>query len=225
MSYVCNMNILILKNFVENFSYSLIISVCLLIAMFIAGCTTINNKSSTHILEPFQEIPFTEWEYDQPDPSDLLFIETLGCQLEDLPPIGWKEVNSGLVDILTAEAYETQTASLFQQGSLDYQQNRLENPEKFSSLPELSYEEYFEICNVFPGINFSKYSLLGFHASGTGCSVSFKKNIYQNDKDLTILYQLQVIEIGDCKTTIYDRNLILVPKIPVDYEVIFQDIN
>lgn len=193
--------------------------------LILVGCCSFNNKKPPPFSKKFQEVSYTELEYDQPDPNKSDLIETLSCQLSDLPPIGWKEVNSGLVDIRTVEAYEIQTASLYQQGFFDYQQNRLENPEKFEDLPEFSYEEYFEICNVFPEIDFSKYSLLGYHASGTGCDVSFEKYIYQNDEDLSILYQLKVIEKDDCETTIYNRNFILVAKIPSSYEVQFQEIN
>ncbi len=31
----------------------------------------------------------------------------------------------------------------------------------YRSIPEMSYEEFLSICNVFPEVDFSKYSLLG----------------------------------------------------------------
>lgn len=44
-------------------------------------------------------------------------------------------VESGLVDIRSGQEYAIQTASLHQEGYLDYQQAQEESPERYGSVP------------------------------------------------------------------------------------------
>ena len=136
-------------------------------------------------------------------------------------PFGWKEVDSGLVDIRTPEDYAIRTESLYQEGFLGYLQNRVEYPDTYRSIPEMTYEEFLTTCNVFPDVDFSQYSVLGYQATGTGCIVTFEKHVYRDDRNKQILYELTVVEEGVCETAVHNRNLILVPRIPDDYSVAF----
>ena len=91
----------------------------------------------------------------------------------------------------------------------------------YQSIPEMSYEEFLATCNVFPDVDFSRQSVLGCHATGTGCTVTFEKHVYRDDQGNMISYELKVIEEGACEKVINDRNLILVPRIPSNYSVMF----
>jgi hypothetical protein len=169
----------------------------------------------------YVELPYSELVLDEFDQDMLADPGIPSCSLADLRPFGWKTVDSGFVVIRTLEDYIIQTQSLYQEGYRDYQQAREEYPDKYQYLPEMSYEEFLRTCNVFPDVDFSQYSLLGFQAMGTGCSVIFKKHVYRDDQTKTILYNLTVIEEGSCESIVYDRNLILVPTIPASYTVDF----
>lgn len=155
------------------------------------------------------------------DPVVLGNPEIPGCRLSDLRPFGWKTVESGYVDIRNPEDYAIQIESLYQEGYLGYRQTREEYPERYQAVPEMSYEEYLQTCNVFPDVDFSRHSVLGYHATGTGCKVTFERRVYRDDKNKMILYDLTVIEEGICENKFTNRNLILVPRIPSDYTVEF----
>lgn len=85
----------------------------------------------------------------------------------------------------------------------------------------MSYEEFLSTCNVFPEVDFSQYAVLGYHAVGTGCTVTFEKHVFRDDPGKKILYELTAIEEGDCEEVVQIRNLILVSTIPDDYTVMF----
>ncbi len=55
------------------------------------------------------EIPYEELVLRELAPDILADPEIPGCSLADLRPFGWKEVDSGLVDIRTPEDYAIQT--------------------------------------------------------------------------------------------------------------------
>ena len=90
-----------------------------------------------------------------------------------------------------------------------------------SLLAEMSYEEFFATCNVFPEVDFEQYSLPGAQATGTGCTVTFEKHVYRDKQSKKIIYTVAVIEEGTCEMTSHNRNLILIPRIPPDYSVEF----
>lgn len=173
------------------------------------------------LLPTYIEIPYSELVLDELDQDILANPGIPGCSLADLRPFGWKTVDSGLVDIRTPQDYANQVESLYQEGYLDYQQTRLEYPDRYQSTPDLSYAEFLGTCNVFPDVDFSRNSLLGLQATGTGCSVTFEKRVYRDDQNKAILYELTVVEEGVCEKNVNNRNLILVPSIPSDYIVDF----
>lgn len=197
---------------------------------FISGAILLSACYSTQSVEPnflplYEEMPYKELILNELDQDILADPGIPGCSLADLRPFGWKTVDSGLVDIRTSKDYAVQVESLYQEGYLDYQQTRLEYPDRYQSTPEMSYEDFLRTCNVFPDIDFSQNSLLGFQATGTGCSVTFQKHVFRDDKNKLIRYELTVIEEGGCKNDVNYRNLILVPSIPSDYIVDFSKTN
>lgn len=167
------------------------------------------------------EIPYWDLVVEDLDPVALNNPGIPGCSLVDLRPINWKEVDSGLVDIRSPMDYAIRTESLYQEGYLDYLQTRVEHPEIYQSVPEMTYEAFLATCNVFPEVDFAKYSLLGFQVAGTGCEVSFEKKVYRDDSRKKFIYALAVIEQGSCESETRARNLILVPMIPTDFSVEF----
>ena len=85
----------------------------------------------------------------------------------------------------------------------------------------MSYEEFLATCNVFPEIDFERYSVLGAQATGTGCNVTFEKHVYRDAQSKKIIFTVAVIEEGKCEQISHNRNLILVLRIPPDYSVEF----
>ena len=167
------------------------------------------------------ETPYTELVLGELAPDILADPGIPGCSLADLRPFGWKEVDSGLVDIRSPEDYVIQTESLYQEGYQDYLQTRLEYPDTYQSIPEMTYDAFLATCNVFPDVDFSRHSILGYQATGSGCTVIFEKHVYRDDQNKQIMYELAVVEEGACEKAIHNRNLILVPRIPDDYSVAF----
>jgi len=70
-------------------------------------------------------------------------------------------------------------------------------------------------------INFTRYSLLGFYAQGTGCSVGFARNVTSNATTKKYTYSIKVAVCGTCGYTDFKMNWVLVPKVPDDYTVDF----
>jgi hypothetical protein len=193
----------------------------LVVGVFVLIACRLIGGIETTLPPTYVEIPFSDLSLKKLDPDILTEMAIPGCELSDLPPFHWKEVNTGMVDIRTPEDYAIQTGSLYQEGYLAYQYECAENPSMCQSLPEVNYEEFLAKCNVFPEVDFSRYSLLGYHASGKGCIVSFEKHVYRDDLNHQVMYQLRVFEEGVCDQVFYDRNLILVMRIPSNYIVDF----
>ena len=187
--------------------------------MILVGACNLANSRELNRHQTYIELPYSELLLEELDQDTISSLGLSGCLLPDLRPFGWKEVDSGLVDTRTPEEYAIQVESLYQEGYLDYQQTRLEYPEKYQTIPLISYENFFASCNVFPNVDFSRFSVLGYQVSGTGCSVSFEKNVYRDDQNRSILYELTVFEEGRCELDFSSRNLIMVPRIPSNYSV------
>jgi len=195
---------------------------CMINGMILLGaCNGTRAPGSTLPPNYGVEIPYSDLVLEELGQNILANPGMLECSLFDLPPFGWKEVNVGIVDIRTSEDYAIRVGPLYQEGFRAYLDNRMDFPETFQSIPEMSFEEFLTTCNVFPHVDFSQYSVLGYHATGTGCKVTFEKQVYRDDLNKTILYELTVIEEGVCKKDVNSRNLILVPRIPSDYHVGF----
>lgn len=193
---------------------------CLIGVVLLSACH-VTKVGETSLPTALVRIPYKDLVLDELDRSVLTNPGIPGCILADLPPFGWKIVESGLVDIRTAEEYARQTESLYQEGYQGYLNDRADYPGTYQSIPGMSYEEFLAICNVFPAVDFETYSVLGVHAIGTACNVSFEKHVYRDDQSKRILYELTVIEKGACDLDFYNRNLTLVPRIPREYSVVF----
>jgi hypothetical protein len=197
----------------------------LISGMILLGACNLTQSGEPNLLQTYVEIPYSKLVLEELDQDILTSLGISGCSLADLRPFGWKTVDSGLVDIRTQRDYAIQVGSLYQEGYLDYQQTRVEYSDRYQSIPEMSYEEFLATCNVFPDVDFSQYSVLGYHATGTGCNVTFERHVYRDDQNKAILYELTVVEEGICEKDFNNRNLILVPRIPSDYIVDFSKTN
>jgi hypothetical protein len=197
----------------------------ILSGMILLGACNLIRAGEPTIIQTYMETPYSELILEELDQNVLTSLGISGISLADLRPFGWKTVDSGLVDIRTPKDYVIQVESLYQEGYLDYQQARVEYPDRYQSIPGMSYEEFIATCNVFPDVDFSQYSVLGYHATGTGRSVTFEKHVYRDDQNKAILYELTVVEEGVCEKDFNNRNLILVPRIPSDYIVDFSKTN
>lgn len=101
----------------------------LLTGLILVGACNVMQAGEPTQLPPYMEIPYVDLVLEELDPSILSDPNMLGCSLSDLPPIGWKEVDSGLVDIRTPEDYAIRTSSLYQEGYKAYLEDRMDNPD------------------------------------------------------------------------------------------------
>jgi hypothetical protein len=79
----------------------------------------------------------------------------------------------------------------------------------------------FDNGNTYTDIDFNQYTLLGKYASGA-CRVIFERNVSKNLEQKQIVYIISVLQCGICKTNWESMNWVLVPKIPDNYEVVFE---
>lgn len=197
------------------------VSCCLLSGIMLLDACNVRQAGEPTPPPASLEILYRDLVLKELDQTVLADPGIPGCRLADLPPFHWKEVDSGLVDIRTPEEYAIQTESLYQEGYRGYLQAREEEQDRYRSTPEMSYEEFLATCNVFPDVDFSQHSVLGYQATDSGCTVLFEKHVYRDDQDKQILYELTAVEEGACEKVIHDRNLILIPRIPPEYSVEF----
>ena len=194
---------------------------CLISALFLLYACSVKQAGEPTLPPTYVEVLYTDLVPDELGQAALANPEIPGCRLADLRPFGWKTVDSGFVDIRAPDDYAIQIESLYQEGYRDYLQTRVEYPDKYQSIPEMNYEEFLMTCNVFPEVDFGRYSVLGAQATGTGCTVIFEKQVYRDEQSKEVLYEITVIEEGECEMVFHNRNLILVPRIPPEYRVEF----
>ena len=190
---------------------------CLISALFLFYACSVKQAGEPTLTPAYVEVPYADLVLEELGQAALAYPEIPGCSLVDLRPFGWKTVDSGFVDIRSPDDYAIQVESLYQEGYQDYLQTRVEHPNKYQSIPQMSYEEFLMTCNVFPEIDFGRYSLLGAQATRTGCTVIFEKQVYRDEQSKEVIFEIAVIEEGECEMVFHNRNLILIPRIPPEY--------
>jgi hypothetical protein len=73
---------------------------------------------------------------------------------------------------------------------------------------------------ILPEIDFNKHSLLGQYADVSGGG-DFLKTATTNDKEKKIIYEVYPNSCGSTKELRMSYNLVLIPKVPDDYNVEF----
>ena len=73
-----------------------------------------------------------------------------------------------------------------------------------------------------PSIDFSKYTLIGFYADGSGCKTNFHKDVKLDKKSMKLTYLITVEDVGLCEPLHSSMNWILVSKLPENYSVEFK---
>jgi hypothetical protein len=74
----------------------------------------------------------------------------------------------------------------------------------------------------FPEINWQRFTLLGVSSAVSGCKTETQKAVFRDDFRKQILYKVRVSGIGACEKANPGNHVILVDKVPSDYEVIFE---
>lgn len=75
---------------------------------------------------------------------------------------------------------------------------------------------------VLPHIDFSEHTLLGKYTTGSGCSVTFEKNVYKDTENRNIIYTITIVEEGNCEMMAMNMNWITIPVVPPGYTVVYQ---
>lgn len=73
-----------------------------------------------------------------------------------------------------------------------------------------------------PDIDFDNYILVGKYTFGAGCFSKFDRNIYFDDINKTISYNIEANYFGICKALLGSLNWVLIPKKYKDYTVQFE---
>ncbi len=82
-------------------------------------------------------------------------------------------------------------------------------------------------CNGYesPSIDFSENTLLGQLSDAVGCSLSYTREVFANSQDHTYTYKVivSITDNSNCETTQQTHmNWISLPKVPDNYEVLFE---
>ncbi len=73
-----------------------------------------------------------------------------------------------------------------------------------------------------PTIDFERYTLIGKHTSGGGCSVKYSRRIFDDKAKNLIMYKISAKYSGNCSMGLVSWNWALIPKIPDYYIVVFE---
>lgn len=74
---------------------------------------------------------------------------------------------------------------------------------------------------TLPVIDFNNNSLLGLFTTGS-CEVKYIREVTRNESEENYHYKVVVKSCGTCKKESYSFNWVTVPKIPEDWDVIFE---
>lgn len=88
------------------------------------------------------------------------------------------------------------------------------------SLNKYNLKVSFDNGSTYDPIDFSMYTLLGKYARGK-CNVTFERNVIRNDSQKKLYYDIKVHQCGTCEINWESMNWVLIPKMPNDYEVVF----
>ena len=88
------------------------------------------------------------------------------------------------------------------------------------SLNKYNLEVSLDNGSTYDSIDFSVYTLLVKYARGN-CEVTFVRNVTKNNSQKKVYYNIEVLQCGTCEINWESMNWVLIPKIPNDYEVVF----
>ncbi len=74
---------------------------------------------------------------------------------------------------------------------------------------------------TFPGIDFSKNTLLGQYASATGCTINFNRDVAVDSTKKEVNYIIDAQGCGICDMYGYSYNFVLTKKIDDSYTILF----
>lgn len=70
-------------------------------------------------------------------------------------------------------------------------------------------------------VDFSKHSIIGQYVTGK-CYMSVTKELIIDNNKKEFIYNIKVEDCGLCKKMAFSKQLVLVPVIPDDYDVVFE---
>jgi hypothetical protein len=76
---------------------------------------------------------------------------------------------------------------------------------------------------TLPDIDFKHFSLIGIFTSGGGCSAEYGRSLEVDTITKVYHYAVQATYEGDCDMLLMNMNWALVPAIPDDYSVVFEE--
>jgi len=79
-----------------------------------------------------------------------------------------------------------------------------------------------EACMIdISGFDFASQSIIGKTVYG-GCTMKIKRDLTINHETKIYTYKIIAKDCGFCKKELYNDNLVVVPAIPQDYQVVFE---
>ena len=78
-------------------------------------------------------------------------------------------------------------------------------------------------CKDFkrPAIDFSQKTLLAKSVISSGCTNNFGKEVYVDDDNKKIIYEIDFSTLGQCEALVHSDNWISIDKVPNSYKVEF----
>lgn len=194
----------------------LIVSLILIIIFIVGYFLLFTNEEESLQEEKGFFLDYKELEFEEVDrglTSDFTLIGD--CENIDL----WveEELREEDIAINSLEKYEEVLHRVYEK----MYERFLQSEGRYDSV-DYTYEEFFEICNIFPEIDFSEKTLLGNHSSASGYGAYFEKSVYKDPSKKEVVYDARAIGEGVGEQHFSSMNWIIVPKINPDYNIIFK---
>lgn len=146
----------------------------------------------------------------------ILFVIT-GCEKND----EFTEITDK-VEFLEPNFFGTCFSGFYDEG---YSEVIIKNEEAYQDFGNtVRIHPYNLNCDTadLPMIDFNKYSLIGKYTSGGGCSVSYTRQVFRDEKNKKYIYEISAEYSGTCRMLIININWALIPKIPKGYTIEFR---
>jgi hypothetical protein len=84
-----------------------------------------------------------------------------------------------------------------------------------------------DLSRTISNVDFSKKTVLGLWSTGSCAATGFEKKVLRDDRQKWIVYMVSVIAspMACMGPGLQSLNLIAIPKVPIEYEVIFDNIS
>ncbi len=193
-----------------------IIIFLILVVVFVVGYLLFLAENEETLSEEGFFLDYEELGFKEVD-RDLTSDSTLILDCERISYWVERELREEDIAINSPEEYEEVLHRVYEKRYEHF----LQLEDRYDSV-DYTYEEFFEICNTFPDIDFSEKTLLANYSSTSGHGADFKRSVYKDPSKKEVVYETRAIGGGVGDGYFSNMNWVLVTKIPPEYDILFK---